>query len=174
MKSFYSSLEYCERWNTELDLIKKYSDLVEEGKVIVKAACYYPRLTETTKRGRVAFIELYKKICCRDKKKLMNISDFEIFVCRHKCWDVVIQPTDKNGNMSSEYLLHTELNDYVSEYLKNFEYLCTPNIPAITTEEHEQIDNLSAIINLANNLIIKESEIIHIIKYFLGRLEQPL
>ena len=172
MKNFYSSLDYSDRWNTEMDLIKQYSNLVEEGGVIAKPSCYYPRLTNTNKRGRVAFVELYKKICCDGKTKLMSIDNFELFICKHKEWDVKIQPTDKHGKMQAEWILHTECNEYISQYLNNFEYLCTPNLPSISTEEHEQLDNVSAIMNLANNLNIRQNELIHIIKYFLERLEQ--
>ncbi len=171
MKNYYSSLEKNEKWDTEMDLFKQYSNLVEEGEVISKQSCYYPRLKETTKRGRVAFIQLYKQICCEGKDKMMSIEDFELFVCKHKDWEIYIQPTDKHGKMSAEWILETTNNKLVSNYLEKYEYLCTPELPSINTTE-EKIDNVSAIKNLANNLEITGEEAIQIIKYFLVGLEQ--
>jgi hypothetical protein len=130
-------------------------------------------LKETKKRGRVAFQELFKKLCCDGKTKLMSIEDFEFFICKHKSWIIHIQPTDKHGKMCAEWILETELNEGVSEYTSQYEYLCTPNMPSISYEE-EKIDNVSAIRNLANNLTIKKNEYLEIVKYFLGKFELAL
>jgi len=170
MKNFYTCLEQNAKWETELDILKQYSNLVEKDQVIAKSACYYPRLSETKKRGRIAFIELYKKLCVDGKTQLMNINDFELFICKHREWDIHIQPTDKWG-MSQEWIMQTETNDLVKNYLCQYEYLCTPTMPSITIEE-EKIDNVSAIKNLANNLTIKKNELMQLIKYFLEELEQ--
>lgn len=171
MKNFYSILEKSEKWDTEMQIIKEYSDLVDNEKVIAKAACYYPRLKETKKRGRIAFIELYKNLCCDGKIKNMAIEDFELFVCKHREWGVYIQPTDKYGGLNTEYILQTEINDNVTKYLYHFEFLMTPNMPSITIEE-DKIDNVTAIKNLANNLEITGQDSIKIIKYFVEGLQQ--
>lgn len=171
MKNYYSAIEVCERWNTEMDLIKQFSNMVEDGEIIQKSSCYYPRLVDTTKRGRVAFIELFKEICCEGKERMMKIEDFELFVCKHKEWAVYIQPTDKHGKMEAEWIFETEATDTVFEYLKEFEYICTPELPSINTQK-EKVDNVSAIKNLASNLQITGQEAIQIIKYFLVGLEQ--
>ena len=172
MKNYYSSLEKNERWETEMDLIKQYSNLVEEGEILSKQACYYPRLKETKKRGRVAFIELYKKICCEGKENMMSIRDFELFVCKHKDWRVHIQPTEREGKMGAEWIIETPTNEIVMNYLKDYEYLMSPVMPTINNDE-KKIDNVSAIKNLAKNLNITAKEGLQIIKYFLVGLELP-
>ena len=172
MKNFYQSDKINERWNTEMDFLKQYSNMVEEGEVIAKKSCYYPRLKETNKRGRVAFIELYKQICCEGKERMMKIENFELFICKHKEWKVHIQPTDKHGKMCADWILETDGNDMVFEYLKDFEYLMTSVMPSINTELYQHVDNVSAIKNLASNLEITGEEAIQIIKYFLAGLEQ--
>jgi len=171
MKKFYSCLEKNAKWETEMDLIKQYSNMVEEGDIISKGSCYYPRFTNTKKRGRVAFIEIYKQICCEGKTKQMSIEDFELFVCKHKQWDVHITPTDKHGKLCAEWILQTESNENVLKYVCEYEYLMTPELPSISTKE-DKIDNISAIKNLASNLDITGEEAIQLIKYFLGGLEQ--
>ncbi len=168
---YYVSLEKNERWDQEMDLIKQYSNLIEEGEVLSKSSCYYPRLSQTAKRGRVAFIELYKNICCQDKERMMSIEDFELFVCKQKAWEVHIQPTDKHGSMCAEWVLETQSDTIVNDYVNQYEYLCTPEMPSINTDE-EKTDNVSAIKNLASNLNITSSDGIQIIKYFLAELEQ--
>ena len=110
MNNFYSVLEKSEKWDSEMKIFKEYSDLIENKKVISKASCYYPRLKETKKRGRVAFIELYKKLCCDGKTKKMDLEDFELFVCKHKEWRVYIQPSYKFEDMETELILETDLS----------------------------------------------------------------
>lgn len=167
MNTFYSTIEKSEIWNTEMDILKQVSNLIEEGEIISKSSCYYPRFKESKKRGRVAFIELFKKLAYNN----MNISHFELFVCKKKDWKIHIQPTDKYGSMCADWILETEYNSDTAEYLNRFELLKTPTMPSITTKE-EKIDNVSAIKNLASNLEITGEDAIQIIKYFLAGLEQ--
>jgi len=164
-------IEKCERWDNEMDILKQVSNMIEENGIISKPSCYYPRLTETKKRGRIAFIELYKNLC----EGQMSIEHFELFVCKHKDWQIHIQPTDKWGSMRAEWVLQLDLPNVNSEpllnYLYEFEFLKTPTMPTINHKE-EKIDNLSAIKNLACNLEITGQETIQILKYFLAGLEQ--
>lgn len=171
MRSYYSSLEKNELWDLEMEILSYYQNLIKEKQVISKSSCYYPRLANTNKRGRIAFIELYRSVCCDDKKKL-SIEDFELFICKNKNWSVLSQPTDKGGEMSTEYILECEIGSF-EDYLNKFEYLMTPTIPSITINE-EKSDNLSAIKNLANNLEITKKDYMELIKYFLGELEPLL
>ena len=175
MKNFFSILENSDRWKNEMDILKQVSNMIEEKEIISKPSCYYPRLTDTKKRGRVAFIELYKKLCLEENDCLMSINNFELFVCKHKDWQIHIQPTDKWGTMCAEWILELDLpnpnSDDLLKYLYEFDFLKTPVMPSINHKE-EKIDNLQAIKNLASNLEITGEEAIQIIKYFLAGLEQ--
>lgn len=175
MKNYFSMIEKSERWDNEMDILKQVANMIEEKEIISKSSCYYPRLTDTKKRGRVAFIELYKKLCLAENDCLMSINNFELFVCKHKDWVIHIQPTDRWGPMCAEWILELDLpnpnSDDLLKYLYEFEFLKTPDMPSITTKE-EKIDNLQAIKNLASNLEITGEEAIQILKYFLAGLEQ--
>ncbi len=166
MKNYFTVLEQNEKWETEMSCLNKLYNLIQDKEIISKSGCYYPRLKDTKKRGRVAFIELYREICIDGKEFKMCIEDFEFFACRHKDWKIHIQPTDKEGHMNTEFVLETiKLN-----YINNFEYLQTPELPPVTIEEKET-DNISAIKNLTENLEMKGKEIIKVIQYFLEELK---
>ena len=125
-----------------MEILSYYQNLIKEKQVISKSSCYYPRLANTNKRGRIAFNELYRSVCCDEKKKL-SIEDFEIFICKNKNWSVLSQPTDKGGEMSTEYILECEIGsfeDYLKKYKKKFScdgviwefgYVDSKNIPIV-------------------------------------------
>ncbi len=169
MKTFFQSLDKNEQWDLEMRTLYITQNLIDTGEIISKSSCYYPRLKETNKRGRVAFIELYKRIKETYNQKL-NMKDFELFICKNKDWKIHEQPTDRHGYLNIEYILETEIGSF-EDYLIKFEYLSTSNMPSITINENE-LDNVNAIKNVCNNLEMKKIEYIELIKYFVDQLEQ--
>lgn len=169
MKTFFQSLDKNEQWDLEMRTLYITQNLIDTGEIISKSSCYYPRLKDTNKRGRVAFIELYKRIKETYNQKL-NMKDFELFICKNKDWKIHEQPTDRHGSLNIEYILETEIG-YFEDYLTKFEYLSVSIMPSITINKTE-LDNVTAVKNLCNNFDFNQSEYIELIKYFVDQLEQ--
>ncbi len=168
MMKFFSIKEKNDLWDSQLNILLNVSSLIEDDEIISKPSCYYPRMRFTKKRGRVAFIELYKNICINNKVSLMSLDDFELFICKNKNWKVHKIPCEKNNVLETELIFET--NEH-NDFLNKFDLIEYNELPSIN-QDKEQLNNVSAIKNLCNNLDISKNEYIKIIKYFLEGLEQ--
>ena len=168
MMKFFSIKEKNEIWDTQLNILLNICLLIEDGEIISKNSCYYPRMRFTKKRGRVAFIEIYKNICIHNKISLMPIEDFEFFICKNKEWTVNKIPIDKDGILENQLIL--EIDDD-NEFINTFDTIEYDELPSINQDENK-LNNVMAIKNLCNNLDMSKEEHIKIIKYFLEGLEQ--
>ena len=168
---YYWLEEKNEKWETDMEVFRNYELMRQEGKIIHRKNIYYPRLNETKKRGRHAFIELYKKLCVCEKNKTryMDIDNFELLICKQQDYKVHIQTTKKYGdNIETMWILETDVSDNVANYMKQYEYIQTPEMPY---EEKEQ-DKVFAISSLIDNLKPNKKEIIKLLGQLVEELEQ--
>jgi len=168
---YYWLEEKNEKWETDMEIFRNYELMRQEGKIIHRKNIYYPRLNETKKRGRHAFIELYKKLCLceKDKTRYMDIDKFELIICKQKDYKVHIQTTKKYGdNIETMWILETDISDNVTNYMNQYEYIQTPDMPY---EEKEQ-DKVYAISSLIDNLKPNKKEIIKLLGFLVEELEQ--
>lgn len=167
---YYWQEEKNEKWEAEMEIFRNYELMRESEEIVQRNNIYYPRLKETKKRGRHAFIELYKKLCisATDKTRYMDMDKFELIVCKHKKYKVHIQPTKRYGDeIESMWILETDISDNIAKYLKDYEYIQTPEMPY---EENEQ-DKVYAITSLVDNLKPSNKELIRLIKVLVEELE---
>ena len=168
---YYWQEEKNEKWEIEMEVFRNYELMRESGEIIQRNNIYYPRLKETKKRGRHAFIELYKMLCLcmTDKTQNMDIDSFELLVCKHKKFKIHIEPTKRyGGNIETMWILETEISDNMTKYLKDYEYIQTPEMPY----EEDGQDKVYAITSLVDNLKPNTNEIIKLIKFLVEELEQ--
>jgi len=168
---YYWLEEKNEKWEIDMEIFRNYELMRQEGDIIHRKNIYYPRLNETKKRGRHAFIELYKKLCLceKDKTRYMDIDKFELIICKQKDYKVHIQTTKKYGdNIETMWILETDISDNVTNYMNQYEYIQTPDMPY---EEKEQ-DKVYAISSLIDNLKPNKKEIIKLLGQLVEELEQ--
>jgi hypothetical protein len=168
---YYWLEEKNEKWEIDMEIFRNYELMRQEGDIIHRKNIYYPRLNETKKRGRHAFIELYKKLCLceKDKTRYMDIDKFELIICKQKDYKVHIQTTKKYGdNIETMWILETDISDNVTNYMNQYEYIQTPDMPY---EEKEQ-DKVYAISSLIDNLKPNKKEIIKLLGFLVEELEQ--
>jgi len=158
---YYWIDEKNEKWATELEILSNFLNMKQDADIIHKSSIYYPRLKETKKRGRHAFIELYKKLCIDDKKtRYMDLDNFELMICRHKNFKVHIQPTKRYGDeIETMWILETETTEHSAKYMSNYEYIMTPEMPY---QDKEQ-DKVFAISTLIENLKPNKRELIKLL-----------
>lgn len=156
------------KWATELQILNNFSSKIQDEEIIHKKNIYYPRLKDTKKRGRHAFIELYKMLCIgEDKTIFMSIDNFELMICKHRDYKVHIQPTKRYGdNIEIMWILETEITENSSKYVSQFEYIMTPEMPY---QDKEQ-DKVFAISTLIENLKPSKKEIIKLLEVLVKEL----
>tara|TARA_R110001606_G_scaffold95854_2_gene212318 strand:- start:3742 stop:4263 length:522 start_codon:yes stop_codon:yes gene_type:complete len=161
-----------EKWDNEMEILNTYSIMKENKEVVTRQSIYYPRLKDTKKRGRYAFIELYKKLCVneKDKTRYMDIDMFELMICRHhKDYKIHIQPTNRYGeDVETMWILETEQTEHNANYTSRFDFVMTPELPY----QHKEQDKVLAIKTLIENLNPNNNELIKLVKFLVEELEQ--